>query len=102
MHRNERKLYRGKCYGTGKDIVATTHVSAGFKTYSNQIYLSDDRDPSATGTDFDFSKTLTENMLGLKKDAPMQALDSSRLENSDYTEHASRLKNCYMCFAAVV
>ena len=78
------------------------HASAKFKVYNNDFYRSDKWDPQLVGRDFDFSKTFTENMLALKHDAPIPSIDQSYNENSDYTEHASHLKNCYLCFASVI
>ena len=102
MFRNERKIYKRKCGLLDIDTICTQHPDSGLTIYSNKGYFSDQWDPTATGRDFNFHKTFTENLLELRKIAPCQAVDQGDdNQNSEYAQHASSLKNSYMCFASV-
>ena len=74
----------------GIDTIGTQHPDSGLRVYSNKAYFSDQRDPTVTGRDFDFSKTFTENMLELRKITPFQAVDQGDDNyNADYAQHVS-------------
>lgn len=96
--RNERKLYKNKCAATGKSTISSYNPDILYKIYDQAYWWSDARDPMDYGFEFDFSKNFTEQFDFLLKDIPHSALCSIGSENSDYTNFALNVKNCYLVF----
>jgi hypothetical protein len=55
--RNARNVYMRPCSGTGKMIFSAYDVHAKNPVYENDFYYSDQWDPKAYHTQFDFSQT---------------------------------------------
>ncbi len=98
--RNERKLYHRKCDKTGKQIISIYSADKPIPVYANDVWWSDDWDPLAFGMDIDFSKPFFAQFVALQSKVPRVALFGKGNENSDYTNHADHLKNCYMALNA--
>lgn len=96
--RNERNLYKRKCDGTGKEIISMFSPDKPFKVYDQSYWWSDEWDPLDYGRDFDFSKTFFEQFRELQLRVPRVSLFNWQSENSYYTNHSGRNKNCYMGF----
>ncbi|MFA5799657.1 MAG: hypothetical protein WC840_01720 [Candidatus Peribacteraceae bacterium] len=96
--RNERFLYHRKSDLTGKQIVSMYAPDKPYKVYDQDEFWSDQWDECSYGRDFDFSKTFTEQFASLGRDAPHQALFTSNVENSYYTNHTLNMRNCYLLF----
>ncbi len=99
-NRNERFLYHRKCALTGKQIVSSASPEKPYPLYSIDAWWSDDWDPLSYGQDFDFSRPFFEQFAELKCKVPRLALQQQKpMENSEYTNCASRNKNCYLIFS---
>lgn len=98
--RNERKLYKSKSALSGKEIISTYSPDKQIKVYDQDEWWSDKWDPLEYGIDFDFSKTLAEQMTELYKKIPHVSLVNINTENSYYTNYALNQKNCYLIFGS--
>ncbi len=97
--RNEKNIYKRKCDATGKDIISLFSPDAPCPVYESEYWYSDRWDARSYGRDFDFSGSFFEQWGELKKLVPMpwKAISQS-IENSEYSDNCSNLKNCYLCF----
>ncbi len=94
--RNERHLYKRKCSFSGQDIVALYPENAIFPVYSQKIWWGDKWSPQNYGMDFDFNRPFFEQFSDLQNRVPRLPLLSKNSENSEYTNHATDNRNCYM------
>ncbi|MBM3257395.1 MAG: hypothetical protein FJY98_03695 [Candidatus Liptonbacteria bacterium] len=95
-----RIFYKRKCDFTGEMLFTTHHPEAPHKMYRQDIWWSDTWDPKSYGRDVDFSRPFLEQFQELLQEVPLPNLYTaySTLQNSDYCNAASGLKNCYLCF----
>lgn len=98
--RNERKLYNRKSDLSGKDIVSIYSPDSPYKVYDQEEWWGDRWDGLDYGIDFDFSKTLSEQLASLYRDVPHASLYNVNTENSYFTNYALNQKNCYLIFGA--
>ncbi len=99
--RNEKNIYKRKCDATGKNLISLFSPDAPCPVYENEYWYSDAWDAKGYWRDFDFSRSFFEQWWELKKIVPMPGKAISRImENSDYSDNCSGLKNCYLCFNA--
>ncbi len=97
--RNEKNIYKRKCDATGKDIISLFSPDAPCPVYESDYWYSDKWDAHKYGRDFDFSRSFFEQWWELKVLVPMPGKAISQgMENSDYSDNCSNLKNCYLCF----
>ncbi len=94
--RNERKLYNRKCDFSGRPIISIVSPDKPFKVYESKVWWSDDFDGLQYGRDFDFTRSFFEQWQELQLAVPRLSLFGKNNENSDYTNHADQLKNCYL------
>ncbi|MDD5770497.1 MAG: hypothetical protein PHE25_06005 [Candidatus Gracilibacteria bacterium] len=98
--RNERKLYKRKCDATGKEIISIYSPDKLYKVYEQNYWWSDNWNPLDYGINFDFNKSFFKQFEELIKEVPRCALEASDNENSNFTNHSARLKDCYLIFDA--
>lgn len=96
--RNERKLYKINSHISWKPIISCYHPDSWYKVVSGEEFWSDSWTWMDFGRDFDFSRWFFEQFGELMKDVPRMSLLLVNLENSDYNNYASYLKNCYLNF----
>ncbi|MFA6006524.1 MAG: hypothetical protein WC764_02245 [Candidatus Paceibacterota bacterium] len=96
--RNERNLYKIKSAATGKDIFSMYSQESGYKVYEKDVWLSDAWDPMEYGVDIDFNKPFLEQVRDLWKNVPMKNLNVVNGVGSDYVNHFTNPKNCYLAF----
>lgn len=94
--RNERHMYKRKCNFTGKDIISMYPPDTPFQVYDQETWWSDQWDPLQYGRPFDFNRPFFEQFRELQLAVPRVALVNKQSENSDYTNHAGKNKNCYL------
>ncbi|MEI7511459.1 MAG: hypothetical protein WCJ84_04855 [Candidatus Peregrinibacteria bacterium] len=97
---NQRNLYHRTCDGTGKKIISNISSDKPLKVYDVNFWYSDKWDQLGSGRDFDFSRPFFEQFGELLLQAPIPSLFRSPGfdENSEYTNHAGKNKNCYLIF----
>ncbi len=98
--RNERTLYHRKCDATGKDIITMFAPEQSLVVYERDYWWSDKWDQLASGRDYDFSKPFFQQFRELFQKAPLPNLASSNVINSDYSNHNTDAKNCYLVYAS--
>jgi len=99
MFRNEHKLYKRTCDGTGKSIVSIYDTGTPFPVYHVDFYWSDRWNALGFGQEFDFSRSFFAQFAELSTKVPRLALTKRNCENSEYVNNEEEDKNCYMCFA---
>ncbi|MDP3785014.1 MAG: zinc-ribbon domain containing protein, partial [bacterium] len=95
--RNERSLYNRKCDLCGKPIISVFGPHTGLTVYCSPCWWSDKWDAMEYGTSFDTSKPFLLQLRELFQRVPVVNLFSlyPTLVNSEYTNMAGNLKNCY-------
>ncbi len=96
--RNERVLYRRNCDLCGKSTVTIYSPNKPYKVYCPPCWWSDKWNGSDYGRDFDFSRPFFEQWQELQLQVPRIALLTKNSVNSEYTNHSSNNRNCYLCF----
>ncbi len=102
LWRNERYLYKRSCGLCGKIHLAMYPADAPYVVFCSPCWWSDTWDSLKYGREYDFSEPFFKQFEKLLKSVPLQDLWTNYLnmENSDYNNLASMLKNCYMLFHA--
>ena len=98
--RNERSFYKRKCDAPGhsEEMIAFFDTGTPFPVYDQRFWWGDGWDPTAYGRDYDFSRPFFEQLLDLMNVVPHPSLstDYTTMVNSDYSNWAGSLKNCYL------
>jgi hypothetical protein len=96
--RNERHLYKGTCAKTGKSIISMYRPGSSYQSYDQNVWWGDSWSAFEYGRDFDFSRPFFEQFAELQRKVPRPALLTTGMENSEYTNYSSYLKDCYLTF----
>src|SRR3989338_8334141 len=99
--RNERTLYRRNCDLCKKSTVTIYSPNKPYKVYCNECWWGDGWDTTSYSRDFDFSRPFFEQFHELQLRVPRMALLNKNSVNSEYTNHSSDNKNCYMCVSSL-
>ena len=96
--RNERVFHRRACEKCGKAGISIFAEDAGIHVYCAPCWWGDSWDATLYAVDYDPSKPFLAQLCDLFHTVPMMALYGiyTTLVNSDYTNMAGWLKNCYM------
>ncbi|EKD79329.1 MAG: hypothetical protein ACD_41C00101G0006 [uncultured bacterium] len=98
--RNERALYPDECDKCHKAIISLYEPKSHLTVYCQTCWWGDDWDPADYGQDIDWSRSLLEQYLEVRKRVPRLALVAMNSENSGYTNMCADNKDCYLLFAA--
>ncbi len=98
--RNEKTLYKRKCDLCRKDIISVYPADRPYKVFCGACWWSDTWDGLLFGKRYDPNRPFFEQLQELIRAVPHMNLVASytTLVNSDYTNYASHLKNCYLLF----
>ncbi len=96
--RNERVLFRRKDDASGKDILSGFPPDMPFPVYERDYWWSDAWDPMQYGREFDETRPFLNQFRELMNTVPHSSRSVVNLVNSEYTDQAGYLKNCYLCF----
>jgi hypothetical protein len=99
-HVNQLNLYERKCDLTGASVISNIHPDSPYTVYRQEDWHSDKWDARDYGRDYDFSKPFFDQWYELLKVVPRPNLFTGYEfdENSDYTNHAGKNKDCYLIF----
>jgi hypothetical protein len=97
-YRNQRHVYIRKSSYSGKTIFSMHSNDKSYPVYENEVYFSDSWDPKSFGKNYDFSRPFTEQMFAFVDEVPHYARSITQLENSDYCNNVSNLKDSYLTF----
>ncbi len=89
---NEHNLYRKQ------GMFSTFPEASPIKIMERDAWWGDGWDALEYGRDYDFSRPFFEQFHELMLAVPWPSRDVQRLVNSDYSNQASDLKNCYLVF----
>lgn len=98
--RNERNLYQRTCDLCQKKMLSIYRKDNPFPVYCLDCWWSDKWDPKKYGKEFDFNRPFFEQFKELHNLVPRMMVQQLQNENSEYTNHVSHLKNCYLLFSA--
>jgi hypothetical protein len=98
--RNERTLYSDHCANCQRGIITIYDPAKQFTVYCQECWWGNKFDPLAFGRDFDFSKTLAEQLKDLYRAVPHVALYTTNCVNSEYNNFGLNLNHCYLLFGA--
>jgi hypothetical protein len=96
--RNERALYKHKCEKCGKDIISMYCEDGPMTVYCRDCWYSDSWDPMSYGQEVGFSENFFVQFKKLFYSVPVVNLWQPQSVDSDYTNFASKNKNCYLAF----
>jgi hypothetical protein len=99
--RNDSHYYRNTCHLCGKPVISIYSSDKTVPVLCNGCYWSDRWDPLAYGVEFDPTKSFFEQYGAMRSRVPRITIFSTQSENSEYTVHSSKNRNCYMCSSAV-
>ncbi len=98
--RNERVLFRRTDSLTGKSLIAGFPQDVPFPVYERNYWWSDEWDVLQYGKNFNQSRPFLEQFRELMHAVPWASRSVMFEMNSEYTDQAGHLKNCYLCFNA--
>src|SRR3989338_2010948 len=101
LWRNERVVFWRDDAQTGKKIFSGFSANAQVKVYDNPAWNSDSWDGLTYGRDYDFSRPFFTQLNELLRVTPLPARAVYTLENSDYSNNANGIRNCYLVRGAV-
>jgi hypothetical protein len=94
--RNDRNYYTGSCTQCQKPLITSYSPDKHIPILCDTCFFGDKWDPLSYGKEFDFSKPFFEQFKVLRDTVPRLGIYHTQSENSDYTVHSSRNRNCYM------
>jgi hypothetical protein len=97
---NERYLFRVKSKKSGKEIFSMYPSEAPLTIWDREEWLADGWDQNASGLDYDFSKPFVVQYRELMARAPVPSRGIVALVNSDYSNNATSIKECYLVFGS--
>lgn len=100
MWRNERNLYRQKCALTGKDVITCFAPDSKIVVYDRDAWWSDAWDPEKHGLAYDFKTPFFAQFQKLLECVPMPAVFNTNCVNSNYCNHVTESKDCYLISAS--
>lgn len=102
MFRNERTLYKGVCALCSEPMVSIFNPDSPYTVFCSKCWWGDGWDTGDYYLDYDPNKNFFEQVKELQSKAPFmdKVVSYLKLVNSDYINHASTCKNCYLIFNA--
>jgi hypothetical protein len=99
--RNRRHLYQITCPVTEKRVLSAIDPESPYIVYDVGYWESDAFDATEYGVDYDFSRPFFEQFqeLRLRVPRPNLSVVHTALENADYINGASNVKNAYLSFS---
>jgi hypothetical protein len=97
---NQLNLYERKCDLTGASVISNIRPDSPYTVYRQQEWYGDSWDALSYGRDFDFNRPFFEQWKELCAVVPRPNLFTGYEfdDNSDYTNHSGKNKNCYLIF----
>lgn len=96
--RNERALYHRTCDATGKNILSCYSPETDYIVYDSAYWWSDKWDALAFAKEFDFEKSLTEQLQELMHAVPHNSLITTNCENCHYANYLLNSRDSYLVF----
>jgi hypothetical protein len=100
--RNNIILHKDVCDLCSKNIISMYSSNNTFPVYCRECFYGDQWDQNLSGMNLDFSKSFFAQVDELFKKAPRMNLVGVGKVNSDYSNHATDVKNVYLSFSVGV
>ncbi len=102
MFRNERVLYKRNCDLCHESAISVLSTDKPYKVYCSKCWWGEGWDCGDYYLDYDPNINFFEQIKELQKRTPCmdKVVSYTKLVNSDYINHASTCKNCYLIFDA--
>lgn len=97
---NFSQLFRKTEKRTGTVLFSTYPGASPYEIYEHDYWWSDAWDALEYGRDYDFSRPFFEQLRDLMLAVPLPSKTGREMINSDYSNAASYLKNCYLVMNA--
>ncbi len=97
--RNEYTLYPDICDLCHKQMVSLYAPDSPYVVYCQKCWWGSEWDGKTYGRPFDFSRPFFDQFRELQLVVPRLSLINLNSENSEYTNHSSNNRNCYMGLA---
>ncbi len=94
--RNDKHYYKNTCSSCKKHVISIYSPDKGVPVLCHECFWADSFDPRVYGQDLDLKRPIMDQIAELKKRVPRLCIFNTQSENSEYTVHSSRNKNCYM------
>lgn len=94
--RNDNHYYKNTCACCKKNVISIYSPDKAFPIFCHDCFWSDQWDAEHFGREYDPTQSFFPQFGGLRTKVPRLCIFSTQSENSDYTVHSSRNKNCYM------
>lgn len=94
--RNDSNYYRNTCHLCKKSVVSIYSPDKPIKVLCPDCFWSDKWDPLDYGQDFDFNHSFFEQYEEMRSKVPRLAIFNTQSENSEFTVHSSKNRNCYI------
>jgi len=95
MFRNDQTYNRNHCAICKNSLISIYSEKSECPVLCTECFWSDKWDPLEYGAEFDYSRPFFEQFAELKQRTPRLAMFNTNSENSLYTVHSSRNKDCY-------
>jgi len=98
--RNMRSIYKRRCDLCGQEKIGIYASDNIHRAYCPSCWWGDGWDALDYGRAYDFSRSFFEQFSDLLRDVPLisRSVYEDTMVNSDYTNMASALKECYLVF----
>ena len=100
LWRNEHFFFKKREDITGNFIFSVYPPSSKIKIYDHSYWWSDAWDSKLYGRDYNFNITFFQQFRDLLFSVPLCARSMQNCINSEYSNHATNVKNAYLCFNA--
>ncbi len=96
--RNHNFVYRHEPSTPERATFSMWTPESPFPSFTLNHWFSDGWDQHASGQEIDFTRPFFQQWKEVEDRSPHFALDSSRVENCDYSNNLDNSKNLYLCF----
>lgn len=100
-YRNDHHFYRNSCSYCRKPVISIYSPDKPYTVLCQGCFWGEQWDPLSVGREFDFSRPFFEQFQELRAATPRLAIFQTQSENSDFTVHSSRNRNCYFASSLV-
>lgn len=94
--RNDKHYYKNTCSSCKKHVISIYSPDKAVSVLCHECFWADSFDSSTYGQPVDLERSIFAQIAELKKRVPRLCIFSTQSENSEYTVHSSKNKNCYM------
>lgn len=94
--RNDRNYYQGTCGLCKRPLITSYSPDKSIPILCDVCFFGDKWDPLSYGQSYDASQSFFDQFKRLRETVPRLAIYHTQSENSEYTVHSSRNRNCFV------